>query len=221
MMPSTEVKKTLVQCDFDGTVTEKDVSFLLLDAFADGDWRQLLAQYQTGKISVNSFNSRAFAMVKADRQTLLEFAQGKVKIRAGFHKLVTYCRQKGFKFVIVSNGMDFYIKALLQDIGIKDTEVFAARAKFSPEGIKTRYIGPDGSQLEDSFKEAYTRSFLDKGYRVVYIGNGISDISPAKQAHHIFATDALLAHCKKIRLNCIPFNDLDDVVRSLELLPPG
>jgi 2-hydroxy-3-keto-5-methylthiopentenyl-1-phosphate phosphatase len=160
-------------------------------------------------------------MVKADRQTLLEFAQGKVKIRAGFHKLVTYCRQKGFKFVIVSNGMDFYIKALLQDIGIKDTEVFAAQARFSPEGIKTRYIGPDGSRLEDSFKEAYTRSFLDKGYRVVYIGNGISDISPARQAHHIFATDALLAHCNKIRLDCIPFNDLDDVVRSLELLPPG
>ena len=33
--------KTLVQCDFDNTIAESDVSFMLLDAFADGDWQQL------------------------------------------------------------------------------------------------------------------------------------------------------------------------------------
>ena len=41
-MHSNEVKKTIVQCDFDGTITDKDVSFLLLNHFADGNWRQLL-----------------------------------------------------------------------------------------------------------------------------------------------------------------------------------
>ena len=43
--------KTLVQCDFDGTVTEEDVSFFLLDTFAQGDWRRLLQEYKEGKIS--------------------------------------------------------------------------------------------------------------------------------------------------------------------------
>jgi len=37
--------KTMVQCDFDGTITEEDVSFFLLDTFADGDWRQLWKDY--------------------------------------------------------------------------------------------------------------------------------------------------------------------------------
>ncbi len=40
-MHLTRATKTLVQCDFDGTVTEEDVSFMLLDAFANGGWRQL------------------------------------------------------------------------------------------------------------------------------------------------------------------------------------
>jgi len=53
----------------------------------------------------------------------------------------------------------------------------------------------------------------------VYIGNGISDTLPAKQAHHIFATGELLAYCKETNLNCTPFVDLNDVVRDLELLP--
>ena len=220
-MQATEATKTVVQCDFDGTITEGDVSFLFLDAFADGNWRQLLEEYGEGKISVGVFNTKAFAMVKANKKTLLEcvFMKGKVKIRPGFHELVTYCSNNGFKFVIVSNGLSFYIEAILREMGIKNIEAFAAESRFSPQGMQVKYIGPDGSQLEDSFKEAYTELFLRKGYRVVYVGNGVSDIYPARRAHHIFATGDLLDLCRKTSLDCMPFNDLNDVVRGLELLP--
>ena len=218
-MPSTEAMKTLVQCDFDGTITEEDMGFLLLDSFASEDWRRLLTEYREGRMSVGRFNTKAFATVKADRQTLLRFVKSKVKIRAGFQELLACCRRKGFRFVIVSNGLVFYIEAILRDIGIDNIEVLAAQTNFGPEGIEARYIGPKGNEIQDGFKEAYTRLFLSKDYRVVYIGNGISDTSPAKQAHHIFATGELLAYCKETNLNCTPFVDFNDVVRGLRLLP--
>jgi len=208
--------KTLVQCDFDGTITEEDISFLLLDAFAQGDWRRLLRKYKEGRTSVGEFNTRAFAMVKADKDRLLEALEGKVKVRAGFHGLVNYCLQQGFRLVIVSNGVDFYIKAVLKDLGLKDLEVHAAQASFHPEGMKVQYVGPDGKRLEDGFKEAYIRSFLKLGYRVIYIGNGDSDVAPAKHAHHVFATGDLLAYNKENNLHFRPFNDFRDVVRDLE-----
>jgi len=210
--------KTLVQCDFDGTITQEDVSFLILDAFANGDWRQLLTQYREGKISVGRFNMKAFAMVKADKQTLLKFVKSKAKIRAGFHELLAYCHGKGFEFVIVSNGLDFYIETILRDVGMDNIEVFAAQTQFSPDGIDVRYIGPEGNQLEDNFKDAYVRLFLERGYRLIYAGNGISDLSPARQAHHIFATGELLTYCKDVNLNCTPFIDLNDIIRGLEFL---
>ena len=211
--------KTLVQCDFDGTITEEDMGFLLLDSFASEDWRQLLTEYREGRMSVGHFNTRAFATVKADKQTLVKFVKSKVKIRAGFHELLDYCHEKGFRFVIVSNGMDFYIEAILRDTGVDNIHILAAQTKFTPEGIEAKYIGPEGNEIQDGFKEAYIRSFLSKGYRVVYIGNGNSDAPPAKQAHHIFATGELLDYCKETNLNCTPFADLNDVVRGLELLP--
>jgi len=209
---------TLVQCDFDGTITEKDVSFLLLDAFADGNWRQLLADYREGKIPVGYFNTRAFAMVKAERQTLVDLVRREAKIRAGFDGLLDCCRRKGFQFVIVSNGLDFYIDTILRDIGAEDIEAFAAQTRFSPEGMEVRYLGPEGNQLQSDFKESYTRLFLKRGYRVVYVGNGFSDVPAAQLAQHIFARDELLTCCKEINLNCTPFIDLNDVVRNLELL---
>jgi 2-hydroxy-3-keto-5-methylthiopentenyl-1-phosphate phosphatase len=209
--------KTLVQCDFDGTVTEKDTSFFLLDAFAQGDWRRLLREYKEHRISVGEFNTRAFAMVKADKPTLLGALKG-VKVRAGFHELVNYCRKKGFRLVIVSNGLDFYIEAILKDLGLENIEVHAAQASFHPEGMKVHYAGPDGKRLDDGVKEAYTQSFLKLGYTVIYVGNGDSDVAPAKYAHHVFATGDLLAYCEENNLKYKPFENFTDVVRELNLM---
>jgi len=208
--------KTLVQCDFDGTITKEDISFVLLDTFAQGDWQQLLRQYKEHKISVGEFNTKAFAMVKADKHRLVEALQGNVKVRAGFHELVSYCLEKGLRLVIVSNGLDFYIRAVLKELGLGDVEVYAAQASFHPTGMRVRYLGPDGKRMDDGFKEAYIESFLRLGYRVIYIGNGDSDIAPAEYAHHVFATGDLLAYSKENNLNCKPFKDFGDIVKYLE-----
>jgi 2-hydroxy-3-keto-5-methylthiopentenyl-1-phosphate phosphatase len=210
--------KTLVQCDFDGTVTEKDTSFFLLDAFGQGDWRRLLRDYKEHRISVGEFNTKAFAMVKADKPTLLRALKGEVKVRAGFHELVNYCREKGFRLVIVSNGLDFYIRAVLKDLGLENIEVHAAQASFHPKGMKVHYVGPDGKTLDDGFKEAYIKSFLKLGYRIIYLGNGDSDIAPAKYANHVFATGDLLAHYRESNLNYKSFENFGDVVRNLDLV---
>jgi len=217
-MGRCKVTKTIVQCDFDGTITEKDVSFLILDAYTNGDWHKYWDQYQGGEISVGAFNTKAFALVKADEPTLLNFIKDKVRIRAGFDELLACCKKKGFQFAIVSNGLDFYIKAILRDIGIGDIEVFAAQTRFGADGIDVRYIGPNGDQLDDSFKEAYVRLFQGRGYQVVYIGNGASDLPPARQSHQVFAIGDLLNQCKNIKLDCTPFADLNDVAKVLELM---
>jgi len=120
--------------------------------------------------------------------------------------------------VIVSNGLDFYIKSILKDVGLGNIEVHAAQTRFHPGGLEVQYIGPDGTPLSSDFKGAYTRAFLKQSYRVVYVGNGPSDITPASLAQHIFARDGLLDYCKDKNLPCQPFDDLNDVIRGLESL---
>ena len=210
--------KTLIQCDFDGTVTEEDISFFLLDACAQGDWRRLLREYRDHRISVGEFNTKAFTMVKADKNTLLEALKGEVRVRTGFPELVNCCLKKGFRLVIVSNGLDFYIKAVLKDLGLRNIEVYAAQASFHREGMKVQYVGPDGKIIEDGFKEAYIRSFLKLEYRVIYMGNGDSDVAPARYAHYVFATGDLLAYCRDHNLRCKPFETFSDAVEELNLM---
>lgn len=208
----------IIQSDFDGTLTEEDVSFALLDAFAEGDWRQLYEHYRQGKMSVGDFNAKAFAMVKASREELLKVAREDVKLREGLRNLVNYCQERGFRFLVVSNGLDFYIKTILEDVGLGNIEVYAARTEFGADGLKVQYIGPEGTVLKKGFKEAYTRLFLAQGYQVVCIGNGPSDYNPAALSQHVFARDGLMDICKDKKLKCQLFEDLNDVVQGLEKL---
>jgi 2-hydroxy-3-keto-5-methylthiopentenyl-1-phosphate phosphatase len=148
----------------------------------------------------------------------------RVIIRPGFRELLEYCAGKGYKIVIVSNGLRFYIEAILENLGvagINSLEIYAARNEFYPGGVKVAYIGPDGTELEAGFKEAYTEMLVKQGYRVIYMGNGDSDIYPSRRAKHVFATAQLLKRCRAENLDCFPFNDFFDVIKGLESLPPG
>jgi 2-hydroxy-3-keto-5-methylthiopentenyl-1-phosphate phosphatase len=212
----TATMKTMFQCDFDGTITREDISFMILDAYGDRGWRQMFEEYKAGKISVGRFNTMAFATVKADRETLLELVRERAEIRPGLDNLLACCKQRGLEFVIVSNGLDFYIEAILADIGVDGIKVFSARTRFVPDGIEACYLGPDGKLVEDSFKDVHLRLFKKQGYQVIYAGNGISDAAPARKACHVFATGDLLNQLRKRNIDCTPFEDLNDIARCLE-----
>ena len=217
-MPSASNSDTVVQCDFDGTVTYEDVGLKILEVFADGDWKSIFGRYQRGEIPVGRFNTDAFALVKNDKATLLRLVREETRIRDGFLRLVEYCRKRRFRLVIVSNGLDFYVKEAMNGLGLSGVEVFAARTAFTADGINTFYTGPDGSVLTDGFKESYARLFLNGGCRLVYIGNGPSDLAAARLADHVFATGSLLEQCQELKLGCVPFGSMDEIVEGLRRL---
>jgi 2-hydroxy-3-keto-5-methylthiopentenyl-1-phosphate phosphatase len=189
----------------------------LLDAFAGAEWREHLEKYQDGRITVGQFNSLSFGMVKAGRKEMLEYIKDRALLRPGFQQFAQLCREKGFRLVIVSNGLDFYIAEILKSLGLQDIEHHAAETYFDPEGLKVRYVGADGAVLDRDFKLSWTKKFLSEDYRVVYIGDGNSDFVPAQQCHYIFATASLLKHCQRNGIACTPFTDFNDVIKTMEL----
>ena len=217
------MKKTAVQLDFDGTVTEEDISFLLLDTYADGNWRKYLDEYSYRKISVSAFSKKVFGMIKADKKTMTDFvlSDPRVKIRPGFKEFIGYCKDKGIKVIIVSNGLIFYIKAILGKMSVNGLDIHAAESVFSSEGMKVRYLGPDGKEVDAAFKEAYTDMLCQKGYRVIYVGDGNSDIYSSRKAKCVCATADLLKSCREENLKCYPFNDFFDVIKIIDSLDLG
>ena len=207
--------KYLLQCDFDGTITIGDISFLILDRYAEGDWRSVLKDYQAGKISVGDFNNQAFAMVRQNQEILNALVKKEGIIRPGLNELVSYCDNNHIEFIIVSNGLDFYIRSLLNHNGFSNIKIIAAKTVFTPDGIDARYYNHHGEEVLSKFKESYTRQFIEQGYEVYYAGNGPSDILASKLAEHTFATETLLNYYQKEKLPHTPFQDLHDITAGL------
>ncbi len=207
---------TLIQCDFDGTVTFEDASFLMLDTFARGDWREINRVYEAGLMTVGKFNDEAFGLVTATREEMLKSIEGKVKVRPGFRQFVSFCRRTGLRLAIVSNGLDFYIEDILAREGLQDVEVHAASTRFGGNSLSVQYYGPDGRPVDDAFKARFVSHFLDEGYRVVYIGDGSSDYVPARQCDRIFATGTLLRKCIESGVAHCHFDDFNEIERAMQ-----
>lgn len=206
----------LIQCDFDDTITYKDISFLLLDAFAGVRWREYLEKYRDGQLSVGQFSRLSFSLVKATRREMLKRINNRVVLRPGFQEFAGFCRDKDYRLVVVSNGLDFYIEEILKSIGFPDIEQHAAETQFGSEGLKVRYVNADGIAVDDDFKLSWVKKFRNEGYRVTYIGDGNSDFIPAQQCQHIFATASLLRRCRQNNIDCIPFEDFHDIIQAMK-----
>jgi len=216
--PSKGSPKTLVQCDFDGTITQRDVSSELLARHARGNWKSHFKDYKEGRITVEQFSARAFALVVESRSILLRTARKTSALRPGFKRFVADCQRSEVEFVIVSNGLDFYIQALLEDWGLQSIEFHSACAVFNPNGLRIRYYDPEGHTLKGDLKEAYIMKFLARGDRVVYIGNGTSDIKAALHAHRVWATGDLLEHFRSRRIACCPYENFYDIAGAERLI---
>ncbi len=211
------MKKLLIQCDFDGTVIEEDISFLILEHFAKDDWHVFNDQYNAGKINVAEFNDKSFGLVKATYEEQMEFIKGKDQLRPGFKELIYFCKEKNIKFVIVSNGFDFYIEYYFNLLGLQDVEYHAGKVRFNNNRMHIDYINYDGRLLQSGFKDSYTEKFLREGYEIIYVGDGMSDLSPAKKCQTVFACKSLAERCRQADVSFLPFHDFYDVINYLNV----
>ena len=205
----------IIQCDFDGTIATDNVSLLLREEFVAGDWRRIEADYLQGKLSVEESNRRQFIMLKEPRDKLVAFARKHARVRAGFLEFVNYCRAKDIEFVIVSSGLDFYIRAVLEQIGAPELELHCARTTFGQEGITVTYIGPDGDTVKKGFKRQYLDWLRQRSNAIAYIGDGLSDLEPASAADYVFASGSLAKLLEADSISHYTFSNFHDILNQI------
>ena len=57
----------IIQCDFDGTIISNNLSVLLRERYACGDWQKIDSDYLHGHLTVEQSNKLQFALIKEDK----------------------------------------------------------------------------------------------------------------------------------------------------------
>jgi len=211
----------IVQCDFDNTITVGAVSFIVRDAFGPDALEQMEEEYIQGKYTVEQSNVRQFAMISASKQELEEVIRERTVVREGFPEFVSYCRDESIRFVVVSSGLDLYIKPVMEMLGLSDVEVYSGQGEITPSGIKVSYTDPSGSPLRRGFKDSYVPHLRGADDTVVYLGDGLSDVGPARLADFVMAHGTLAKLLRAEGTRFRTFDTFHDARRHLNDIAAG
>jgi len=208
----------IIQCDFDGTIIENNLSTLLRENFAPSSWLDIESDFLKGNISVEQSNKLQFALIKEPKEKLQKFVRQHIKLRAGFIDFVSYCNKRCLPFVIVSSGLDFYIEPVLNEIGLDNLELYCAQTAFTSNGIEVSYYDPEKRSINKGFKSSHLKWLRKRGGELIYLGDGLSDLDAAYQANYVFATGNLQYLLKKNSVIYHSFSDFHHVLQIVRHL---
>jgi 2,3-diketo-5-methylthio-1-phosphopentane phosphatase len=205
-----------VLSDFDGTITTVDIAEVLLERFAPGRWQPIEALHRARRIGTRETLAREFALVREDRDTLVKAVRSDAWMDPTFPAFLRFCRGRGIPFEIVSEGLDFYIEPLLADWGL-DVPLRTNRTKFDGGRMRIEYpfADPDCT-LCGTCKLRRVFDLRVAGHRVVYVGDGDSDLCPAVEADVVFAKERLAELCESESIPYHRFETFAEVQREME-----
>ncbi|MCR4429708.1 MAG: MtnX-like HAD-IB family phosphatase [Tepidanaerobacteraceae bacterium] len=201
--------------DFDGTITKEDTCEAMVKAFAKGDWKSLDKKWQEGKLSTEECARQTFEMFDADEESVKNFLRENMEIDDYFVQFANLCRQSGHSLYILSDGYDFNIRVVFEKFGITNIPYFANELVISGRSFDIRcpYHSKSCSQC-GVCKTDLMLKLKPEGALAVYIGDGYSDICPAKSADVVFAKGTLLMLCRKNKIPAREFRDFSDIIRE-------
>ncbi|MFZ0961212.1 MAG: MtnX-like HAD-IB family phosphatase [Terriglobia bacterium] len=218
----------VVFCDFDGTITQLDVTDQILTELAHPSWRGIEQQWMQGLIGSRECLERQIALVNASEEELHAVIDA-VPLDAEFKNFCKFARQRHLPLYILSDGFDYVIRRVLKRAGV-------GRHFRSGSNLFASALRVEGRRLTPSFphapepcahgcatcKEALMRRLREGRQPVIFMGDGMSDRFAVEVADIVFAKRHLLAHCRENGIACHPFETFKDVQATLEkLLAPA
>jgi 2-hydroxy-3-keto-5-methylthiopentenyl-1-phosphate phosphatase len=181
----------VIMCDFDGTITSFDTADYILRRFAEGDWELYDRMLDEERISLEECMVRQFSLVHVPERTIIDELEKTATIRPKFSELVHFCDRNRIPFFIVSAGLDFVIYHYLDKMGLRSLVRMHSGTSFF-DGHKIVFAFPQLVNLESkSFKDDLVKSYQGRGIKVIYIGDGLSDLVAARQADIRFAVTGM------------------------------
>lgn len=209
--------------DFDGTITRQDVGDALFERFGGSRSVAAVEEYREGKLSAaDCFREECDACGSVEKAVMDAFLDAQ-EIDPTFEEFVRFSESRGFPVAILSDGMDYYIRRILERNGLGRVTFYANSLQLVPSGapahVRLAPAFPYRDEVCDRCaccKRNHILTLAADDDVVVYIGEGYSDRCPARYADVVFAKDDLLTFCQRENISYFEYSSFGDIVRRLE-----
>ncbi|MEX2104244.1 MAG: 2-hydroxy-3-keto-5-methylthiopentenyl-1-phosphate phosphatase [Bacilli bacterium] len=211
-------KQPLLFCDFDGTVTKSDNIVAIMKHFNPPGWKSITADILGQKLSVKAGVGKLFSLLpSSQKQEFTDFVLGQAVIRDGFAEFVHYTREHRIPLLIVSGGIDFFVKPILEPYQLEEN-IYCNGSDFTRDTITITWPHPCKTGCDNECglcKVSILNEYNSEVYEKIVIGDSITDLAAAKRADFVIARDFLLEKCESLRLAHQSFETFYDVIDIL------
>ncbi len=205
----------LILCDFDGTITERDVTDIVWNTWIPQAERdRMVSEVAGGRWSMHHYIAHGYGFVREPPDTLRTQLKARVQIRPGWSRFLDVVKASKSRLHIVSNGLDLYIRDFVP--GSVQVSCFCASFDGS-----YRVDLPEGCVLTngEEFKVNRVRQLIAAHGKelVAYVGDGRADFEPALLCNLIFAVrESKLAYlCRSHSIATVEFDSFETVAACL------
>ena len=179
-------------------------------------WITLERQWKAGRIGSRQCLTGQLRGLYITKKRLDDYLSC-IKLDPYFRKLIFYLNSKKVKLAILSDNFDYIIRRLLKRKGFSGIRVYSNRLQFSRDRLMPSFpLENKSCRICAHCKTDSIKRVSKNGSKIIYIGDGRSDICPARKADIIFAKDALLDYCRENNLDYIPYRSLKTVYAYLK-----
>jgi len=206
--------KLEVLVDFDGTIAPDDPTDRLLERFADPQWRDIEVAWQRGTISSRECLARQVALIRTSPEAL-DWQIRSIRIDPSFAQFMAFCRRRGARVKIVSDGFERVVSAVLRRERIS-VPVFANKLEWQG-GDRWRLTYPHFNRRckVNSANCKCSHARWSSPLAHVVIGDGRSDFCMSTRADYVIAKGTLAAYCRSRGKAYAPFTNFKDVIVHL------
>ena len=207
-------EKKIIVSDFDGTITKQDTLFTFLERYADKKWLKLEEMWVNGELGSSECLSKQFALVPDLSEKLIDNFLDTIELDVYFKEFDEVRQKNNIDFLIVSDGLDYFINRILQKNNIKNVKIISNHAEFIGEKFVINFPNKSSKCLKKSgtCKCSVIKKLRDDYREIYYIGDGKSDECVSNKVDYLFAKNGLLNYCKKMNIDCIEYKTYKGVL---------
>ncbi len=212
--PDLSLAKPLtVFCDFDGTITEKDMIVKICEQFCPPGWETIKDQILSRQKTVRQGVAELFAMIPSSKkQEIIAYGKQVVRWRAGFQEYLEFCKANGIRFIVCSGGIDFFVEPVMAPFAAWIEKLYTIPSDFSGPMIQLRH--PYGCESEGICKARVMAEYPETIQ--ILIGDSITDLHGARAANLVYARNGLKDYLDQDKVSYHPFETFFEIIDSLK-----
>lgn len=220
--------------DFDGTVTQQDSNDYMTDVLGYGRERRLAGDSAIfdGRVSFRDAFREMLDSINHPFDECIKLLIDNITLDPYFKQFYDYARANNIPVVVLSGGMTPVIDALLthllgdHDIRIVSNHVGSRDGAdiYTPGGWEIVYHDDSHFGHDKSLEiRQYSALPPDQRPTMFYAGDGVSDLSAAKETDLLFAKKghALIKYCVREKVPFTVFEDWSSILSTVKAIVDG